>query len=61
MNAFIEVYSEEDKNKLLERGMRLFKEEPRDKNIIAYIFINDSLKFANSDVKRFRITNYLNF
>ena len=51
----------EQKNKLLERGMRLFKEEPRDKNIIAYIFINDSLKFANSDVKRFRITNYLNF
>ncbi len=61
MEAFIEVYSIEDKEKLLKRGMRLFKEEPRDKGITAYIFVNDSLKFANSDVKKFRITNYLNF
>lgn len=57
---FIEVYSDEDKEKMLQQGYKLLK-SIRIENCTKYVFANtDKLKFDNSEVKC-NFTNRLTF
>lgn len=57
---FIEVYTTDDKNKLLEKGFKLIK-EVQISNGTKYVFANtDRLKFDKSEVKC-NVTSRLTF
>lgn len=58
---FIEVYTESDRDALLQSGYKLIREVPL-QSAVKYIFVNHSkeLKFNNAKVKA-NITNTLTF
>lgn len=58
--GFIQVFTLEDKEKLIKNGLHYITEQDTDFGKV-YIFVNDKMKFNNSDVSKFRITNKLYF
>lgn len=62
MEKFINVFSEEDKNYLIENGYTLLNSQKNGDTTI-YIFKNDSNKmtFSEKDRGRFLFTNILTF
>ena len=57
---FIEVYTESDRDALIESGYRLIREVPLE-SAVKYVFANSKeLKFSNAKVKA-NITNTLTF
>lgn len=59
--GFIQVFTLEDKEKLIEQGLHYITEQSLGDGKKTYIFVNDKMKFNNSDVSKFRITNKLYF
>lgn len=62
MKTFIKVFTENDKEYLLNNGYELLDSE-KNGDMIIYIFKNDSnkLTFSNEDRERFLFTNILHF
>ena len=58
--GFIQVFTLEDKEKLIKNGLHYITEQEVGSKKV-YIFVNDKMKFNNSDVSKFRITNKLYF
>ena len=58
---FIQVFTLEDCLKLIEQGLHYIAEQSLGDGKKMYIFVNDKMKFNNSDVSKFRITNKLYF
>lgn len=58
--GFIQVFTLEDKEKLIKNGLYYITEQEIGSSKV-YIFVNDKMKFNNSDVSKFRITNKLYF
>lgn len=58
--GFIQVFTLEDKEKLIKNGLHYITEQEIGSEKV-YIFVNDKMKFNNSDVSKFRITNKLYF
>ena len=58
--GFIQVFTLEDKEKLIKNGLHYITEQEIGSGKV-YIFVNDKIKFNNSDVSKFRITNRLCF
>ena len=58
--GFIQVFTLEDKEKLINNGLHYITEQEIGSGKV-YIFVNDKMKFNNSDVSKFRITNKLYF
>lgn len=57
---FIEVYTESDRDALIESGYRLIREVPLE-SAVKYVFANSKeLKFSNTKVKG-HVTNTLTF
>ena len=59
--GFIQVFTYEDCLKLIKQGLHYVTEQSLGDGKKAYIFVNDKMKFNNSDVSKFRITNKLYF
>ncbi len=59
--GFIQVFTLEDKEKLIKNGLHYITEQSLGDGKKVYIFVNDKMKFNNSDVSKFRITNKLYF
>ena len=59
--GFIQVFTLEDKEKLIEQGLHYITEQSLGDGKKMYIFVNDKMKFNNSNVSKFRITNKLYF
>lgn len=62
MEQFIKVFTEEDKEYLVNNGYKLLNSE-KNGNIMIYTFKNDSnkLTFSKEDRERFLFTDILNF
>lgn len=62
MRTFIKVFTEDDKEYLLNNGYELLDSE-KNGDMIIYTFKNDSnkLTFSNKDRERFLFTNILHF
>lgn len=62
MKTFIKVFTENDKEYLLNNGYELLDSE-KNGDMIIYTFKNDSnkLTFSNEDRERFLFTNILHF
>lgn len=62
MEQFIKVFTEDDKEYLLNNGYELLDSE-KNGDMIIYTFKNDSnkLTFSNEDRERFLFTNILHF
>lgn len=58
---FIQVFTIEDKEKLIKSGLHFIAEQDSGSGNKVYIFVNDKIKFNDSDVSKFRITNNLYF
>ena len=58
--GFIQVFTLEDKEKLIKNGLHYITEQEIGSGKV-YIFVSDKMKFNNSDVSKFRITNKLYF
>lgn len=58
---FIQVFTIEDKEKLIKSGLHFITEQDAGSGNKVYIFVNDKMKFNDSDVSKFRITNNLYF
>lgn len=59
--GFIQVFTYEDCLKLIKQGLHYVTEQSLGDGKKVYIFVNDKMKFNNSDVSKFRITNKLYF
>lgn len=59
--SFIQVFTLEDCLKLIEQGLHYITEQSLGDGKKMYIFVNDKMKFNDSDVSKFRITNNLYF
>ena len=59
--SFIQVFTHEDCLKLIKQGLHYITEQSLGDDKKVYIFVNDKMKFNNSDVSKFRITNKLYF
>lgn len=58
--GFIQVFTLEDKEKLIKQGLHFVTEQIHGDNKV-YIFVNDKMRFNDSDISKFRITNKLLF
>lgn len=59
--GFIQVFAYEDCLKLIEQGLHYVTEQSLGDGKKVYIFVNDKMKFNNSDISKFRIINKLYF